>query len=66
LAEKAAFLKCYGSIPRCPKCHGGHLKFDFATDHYFCKGFYDDTDMIKCNSTFKFTSIQLYKTKESG
>ena len=39
-------------MPRCPKCFGGHLKFDFTRELYYCKGFYDDCDKIECEQTF--------------
>jgi hypothetical protein len=57
LAEKAAFLECYGAMPKCPKCFGGHLKFDYNDGYYFCKGFYDDTDKVECDSRFEFSTI---------
>ena len=49
LLEKVADGEVKGAIPRCPKCGGGYLKYDFKVDVYGCKGYMDDTDWKFCN-----------------
>ena len=48
LLEKIADGKIFGQIPRCPICFGGRPKFDFKMSCYYCPGYRDDDDFVRC------------------
>ena len=48
LVSKVADGEIKGAIPKCAKCGGGYLKYDYKTDIYSCKGFMDDSSWHFC------------------
>ena len=58
--EKVADGEVLGAIPKCPKCSGGHLKYDYKSDEYMCRGFMDDDTWHYCNFTGTSENISRY------
>lgn len=52
LAERVADGRVLGRIPRCPKCFGGRPSYNIYSGTYFCPGYMDDDQLIRCESTF--------------
>jgi predicted RNA-binding Zn-ribbon protein involved in translation (DUF1610 family) len=58
LIERCADGKLLGSIPRCPECGGGRLRFDKVTGDYKCPGYMEDVAFRSCNRKFGREEIQ--------
>jgi PADR1 (NUC008) domain len=48
LISKVADGEIKGAIPKCAKCGGGYLKYDYKTDLYSCKGYVDHSSWHFC------------------
>jgi hypothetical protein len=48
LISKVADGEIKGAIPKCAKCGGGYLRYNYKTDIYSCKGYMDDSSWHFC------------------
>eukprot|EP00996_Jenningsia_fusiforme_P002699 NODE_3520_length_961_cov_83.653509_g3233_i0.p1 GENE.NODE_3520_length_961_cov_83.653509_g3233_i0~~NODE_3520_length_961_cov_83.653509_g3233_i0.p1 ORF type:complete len:241 (-),score=47.82 NODE_3520_length_961_cov_83.653509_g3233_i0:186-908(-) len=51
LLERATDGAVRGALPKCPRCHGGYLRFNPKAKkaRYFCKGYFDDDTFVPCH-----------------
>ncbi|KAL0225336.1 hypothetical protein RCL1_003248 [Eukaryota sp. TZLM3-RCL] len=58
LVQKVAEGRTNGTIPGCPVCGGGKLKFLANKNVYYCPGYMDAENFVSCGENFEWNQIQ--------